>query len=255
MTSDSGFCTTIAAQFVRGGQFVQAAQAKVFEEHDGRAVGHGAAHHFGAPDLLDQAALDQRLHDAVHAHTPDLLDLGARDRLAVGDDGQRLQRRLGEARRAGFVADQRLEPRRVFRLSHELPRAGHAGQPIAALGCLMVQGQLFQRRRQFSLLHLLEAPGGLIAFGVLDGSGEHVAQFLQAQRLLRGEEDCFQNEFQFHAREGTVRRRAAQQAKAPQVRVPGCWWRGQTWLFHSLRIGATDFDLAERLVLQGGNLL
>ena len=88
---------------------------------------------------------------------------------------------------------------RVFRLGDELPGPGHAGEPVAALGLLVVRGQLFERSGQLALLHLLEPPDGFIALGVLDRGGEHVAEFLQAERLLRREQQRFQNEFQFHA--------------------------------------------------------
>ena len=147
MTSDSGFWTTTRRSSSAAGKSSRLRRPKYSRNSAGGAVGHRPAHHLGAPDLLDQSALDQRLHHAIHAHAAHLLDLGARDRLAIGDDGERLQRRLGEARRAEFVADQRLEPGGVFRLGDELPRARHAGEPIAALGRLVVLRQLFERRR------------------------------------------------------------------------------------------------------------
>ena len=98
------------------------------------------------PVLLDQSAFQQRLHDAVHRHAADLLDLRPRQRLAVSDDGQGFQGRLGEARRARLGADQRDDPGGEFRLADELPCAGHAGQSVTALRRLVVLLQLFQRR-------------------------------------------------------------------------------------------------------------
>ena len=38
------------------------------------------------------------------------------------------------------------------------------------------------------------------ASSAVGGGGEHVAKFLHAQRFLRGEQQRFQNEFQFHVR-------------------------------------------------------
>ena len=75
-----------------------------------------AADDFGATGGFNEAAFKQRLHRAVNVHAADLLDLGARDGLAIRDDGERLQRRLREPRRADFHADERAQPLGKFRL-------------------------------------------------------------------------------------------------------------------------------------------
>ena len=56
----------------------------------------GAADRLPAAALLDQPPVDERGHGAVALHAADLLDLHARDGLAVGHHRQRLQRGLGE---------------------------------------------------------------------------------------------------------------------------------------------------------------
>jgi len=57
--------------------------------------------------------------------------LPPRDRLAIRDNGQRLQRRLRQPRGTVFDADQRLKPRRKFRLRDEL----HAPATHASGSC------------------------------------------------------------------------------------------------------------------------
>ena len=109
--------------------------------------------------MLHQTAFHEGLHDGVHVHAANLFHLGARDRLAIGDDGQRFQRRLRQPRRPDFLADQRLEPRRVFGLGNELPRARDAGEPVAARGGFVFARQLFQRGGQFAVLDFRERLG------------------------------------------------------------------------------------------------
>src|ERR1039458_394178 len=79
---------------------------------------------------------------------------------------------------------------------------------------------------------------------MLDGGGEHVAQLFQAQRLLRGEEDRFQNQFQFHAilRQRGIRR---------------LWTGFRACDRYRLRWGrrdSADLNLAKRLALHSGDL-
>ncbi len=136
-----------AAQFIGGGQVLEAPEAEVFQESVGGPVGDGPADDFGATDLRDQSALQQRLHHAVDRDAADLFDLRAGDRLAVSDDRQSFQRREGETRGAALVPDEGLDPGGELRLADELPGAGDASQPIAALGLLMLAGQLGQGGR------------------------------------------------------------------------------------------------------------
>jgi hypothetical protein len=66
---------------------------ELLEEGRRRAVEERAPEPLAPTDHVDQPALEQRLEHAAHGHAADLLDLRAPDRLAVGDDGERLERR------------------------------------------------------------------------------------------------------------------------------------------------------------------
>ena len=70
------------------GQLVQGGEPEQAQEQLGGAVEHGAE--LGAPGLLDQPALEQRGRGRLGVDTADAGDLRPRDRLQVGDDGQRL---------------------------------------------------------------------------------------------------------------------------------------------------------------------
>src|SRR5581483_8972501 len=106
--------------------------AEIFQKDWRGAVGHGPADDFRAAHLFHQATLQERLHDAIDGDAADLLDLGAGDRLPIRNDGQRFQGRLRESWWTRLMADEGLEPGRVFRLADELPGTGHAHQPVAA---------------------------------------------------------------------------------------------------------------------------
>ena len=53
------------------------------------------------PAILHQPAFEQGLEHAARIDAAQLLDFGTRDRLAVGDDRERLQQRTAEPRRLG----------------------------------------------------------------------------------------------------------------------------------------------------------
>src|ERR1035437_1525726 len=80
---------------------------------------------------------------------------------------------------------------------------------------------------------------------MLDGGGEHVAQLFQAQRLLRGEENRFQNQFQFHA---ILRQRGIRRL---WTRISTCDGRGLS----QGRRDSADLNFAKRLALHSGYLL
>src|SRR4051812_27684880 len=70
------------------GQLVERVEAEELEEARRRAVEHGTE--LRAARFLDQAALEERGGRAVGGDAADAGHLGARDRLQVGDDRQRL---------------------------------------------------------------------------------------------------------------------------------------------------------------------
>jgi hypothetical protein len=64
----------------------------------GRAIGDRAARGLAAAAHLDPADVEQRVERALgNGHAADVLDLGARHRLVIGDDRQRLEAGLGQA--------------------------------------------------------------------------------------------------------------------------------------------------------------
>ena len=77
------------------GQLGEAGQPEPLQEQRRRRVEPAAAVGVGA-DLVHQPAGDQRPHDAVDPDAADRRHAGAGHRLAVGDDGEGLQRGLGE---------------------------------------------------------------------------------------------------------------------------------------------------------------
>ena len=173
-------------------------KAEVFEEVFSGSVGHGAADDFGSASLLDQLSLQQSLDNAVDGDAANLLGFCAGKGLAVGDDGQGFEGGLGEFGRAGFLPDERANPRGVFASGDELPGAGDADQSVAAAGLFVFFGQLFQcladafgagLDERFVLANFFELFGSRAA---------KVAQFGRRQRFLRGEEDRFYGKTQVH---------------------------------------------------------
>ena len=101
-------------------------ESEVFEEVFGGSIGHRAADDFGSAALFDQLSFQKGLHDAVDGDAANLFGFRAGKGLAVGDDGQSFEGGLGEFWRAGFLADERSNPRCVFAFSDKLPGAGDA---------------------------------------------------------------------------------------------------------------------------------
>ena len=95
--------------------------------------------------LLDQAAGEQRAHHAVDVDAADRRDPGPRDRLLVGDHGQRLQRRLGEPRLLA-VEDEPLDDRGELLAGVVAPAAGDVAQLEAAALLVVLLGERLQRR-------------------------------------------------------------------------------------------------------------
>ena len=156
-------------------QLVQALQPQVVEKLARGGVQRRSAGGLAVTDdfhpttvfeLFDQQRVDR--------HSPDVFHVAARNRLAVGDDGQRLERGAGVARRLFGV-----QPIQV--LAHlgptlKTPAAGHAHQFDTAAG--PVVGQILEQR--------------------LEGVGtqrvvEQHAHVAQRQRLLRTNQCGFEN--------------------------------------------------------------
>ena len=109
---------------------------------------------------------------------------------------------MGEFWRAGFLTDERANPRGVFASGDELPGAGDADQTVASAGLFVFFGQLFQR--------LADALGAwfderfVLAdfFELFGGGAAKVAQFGRREWFLRGEKNGFNGETQVHRRLG-----------------------------------------------------
>ena len=98
----------------------------------------------GAPDHFGQLALHERTDHTVHGDTADFLHLRSGNWLAIGDDGEGFEGRLGEARGAVLDADQRAHPRGVFGLGDKLPGTGHTHEAMATVKLVHFLGEGFQ---------------------------------------------------------------------------------------------------------------
>src|ERR1700693_3868949 len=87
------------AQFLDVWQFVEVAQTEMIEKKFRRFVKQRAPRNFGAAANLNEPAFHQCLQNAVDGDAADRFDIGARDRLTVSDDGERLERGGAQTRR------------------------------------------------------------------------------------------------------------------------------------------------------------
>src|SRR3970040_742856 len=97
---------------IERGQVVERREPEALEELEAGAEKAPPARRVGATQLGDEAAMQQAAHDVIGVHAADALDDAARDRLAVGHDGQRLacRRRQLHALRATVASDERARP-------------------------------------------------------------------------------------------------------------------------------------------------
>ena len=101
-------------------------QPEVFEEVIRRPVGHRPPRAAPSAAQSDHAHLQQQVERALRqGHAPNALNFRAGDRLVIGDDGQGLERRLGQLAR--FLALLGHQERQVLRRP-ERPAIGHADQ-------------------------------------------------------------------------------------------------------------------------------
>src|SRR5688572_1853315 len=119
-------------QLVRAWELLEMPQRELLEEQGRRSVHQWTAHPLPTSGDVDQRPLLQRLEDRAAVHAADFLDLGAPDRLPVGDDGQRLERGPREAMWPGGQL-RPLDGVRVFRARQDLPPFAqfHELDPVA----------------------------------------------------------------------------------------------------------------------------
>ena len=117
-----------------GGQLLQRAQAEGFEELQRRRIDIRPAGCLPPPGDLDQGPGKQLRQRPVAAHAPDRFQLGARDRLTVGDERQRFQLGLPQ-RRPRFRPQEALDQaarRRVRDQLYPVTEAlDHQAAPVA----------------------------------------------------------------------------------------------------------------------------
>ena len=117
---------------------------------------------FRAAGDFHKAAVEEHLHHSIHTHSAHRFAVRARDRLAVGDDRQRLQLRAREARRLGLGV-KLPHPRGARRIADQRPaihaldelKGAPAGHQIRLhLGERCEHARLFRRREILCLLIL-----------------------------------------------------------------------------------------------------
>src|SRR5574341_2432052 len=84
------------ATLAHRGKVRQILEPEVAQEHFGRPKEDRKSNRLTSAQFADELTFEQPLDVPVTARTTDLLDLAPRDRLAVGDDRQGLQRAFGQ---------------------------------------------------------------------------------------------------------------------------------------------------------------
>src|SRR3990172_5367478 len=87
-------------EFLGRGEIRNILETEVFQERPRGAVEKRPAYLSLTPEDPDEPPFHEGFQDGIHQHAPDRLDLGFGDRLPVGDDGQRLERRPGQPGRS-----------------------------------------------------------------------------------------------------------------------------------------------------------
>ena len=121
------------------GQAFEILEPEYFEEFGGRFIQHRAAGRFLAATDFYQPPLQQGFQHAAAIDAAHLFDLRARNRLAICDDGERLEERAAKARR--LAREQLANLRREFLARAKLIAARDFldGQAAPALRILRAQ--------------------------------------------------------------------------------------------------------------------
>src|SRR5262249_33005997 len=151
-------------------QILEILQIEELEELLARPVQHRPPRLLLLAEDADEAAVEEDLHGAAAVHAADLVDLGAGDRLAVGDDGEHLELRAREL--DGLSGDELAHPVGVHRVGAELKAAGDLVQDDPPVGVVGAER--------------LDRSGDVLDVALLG----HVDQPLQRQRLVRREQEA-----------------------------------------------------------------
>ena len=157
------------AVLAQGRQLAQVVQAEEVEELLGRAVEQRPTDLLALAQDAHQAAVEEQLERRARVDATDLIDLGARDGLAVGDDRQGLE--LGARQPHRSPGDELLHPRRERRVRAQRVAAGDRRHHDAGVGV---------RRDQ-------RVERGLDARGVADP--RELAQTRDGERAIGGEQE------------------------------------------------------------------
>ena len=164
-------------ELAQHGQVAQRAQPEEFEEVRGRPVEQRTARFFFAADHADEVAFEQHLERRARVHAAHVVDLGARDGLAVGHDRERLDLRPRELH--GLRLQELPHERRVGRARSELPRPGHLFElhPAALIFTL----ELVQKPPHLAALGARDARDVLHVEGLLAHEHEALDDALEVQ--------------------------------------------------------------------------
>ncbi len=160
----------------------------MFEEKRRRAIEERMPRQFGLADQADELEIRQRLDVRRDVHAANRLDLALRERLAIGDDRQRLQRGAPQPVRTIHLQKRTHIPP-AARLRLETVRAARTDETEAAAGDL--EGLLHAANRLGDLLRRARAIDvhDLLVLAVLGLDGLHgLAQLRRRQRRLAREE-------------------------------------------------------------------
>ena len=133
-----------------------------------RAVEPGPSRHLEPSALLDELTLLQKSHRVRAVHTAHLIDIGARGRLIIGNDGQHLQRGLRELRGLSdlkrFADDVRVIRRGAELIAvlhpHQTDAAALEGVVVAKLLQNLLRRRLVQLERQTDAVDIHRLAGG-----------------------------------------------------------------------------------------------
>jgi len=97
-----------------------------------RFVKQRPTRHIRSARDFDEATLHQSLQHALNRHTADSFDIGARNRLPISDDRERLERGRREPRR--FCCRKKLsDPGRIHGIARKLPAFGFFDEAESAM--------------------------------------------------------------------------------------------------------------------------
>ena len=134
----------VRGELLQVGQLAQALEAEALEECLGGGVADGLGALRVSARLSHEALVDEARDDAVGVDAADGLHALACHGLVVGDDGQGLERGLGEP--AGVPAhDERLDLVVERRVGEQAPAAGDLAQLEAAVGVGVLGGEVGER--------------------------------------------------------------------------------------------------------------